>query len=625
MSYSILKFDTNSHLLNPKFEGYKLRLVDSSSDDGTSSAVQRYSLESAPVELHKLNVNVHLSFDEMYSRIHYNHLFVGPTDRSFVYVDSTSKVNLVMLDRQSGPHTYSIFEIPQAINPSALEGYPRVHCLDSTTMLVFDGIASVYVLVRNESEIDSEQWIAVGMFDIGLGSVVAGSADGAHRRRLHLILGATVVRHLDHSEICMHYCYRMEHETRSSSDTRSHPHPSFAIQAISVLVPGDSGSRDGHPIPILTSTDVHMLPSHAIPLYCEYLGDQFVIGVRDGIVLDETENPCTPSLPSVTVPDLYYWMQTDGDVTVCIQLPEAVSAHQIACEMTRSSLLLRFTNAPECESRFNFENTAFHSHIMADESVWTLEGGRLLTLYLEKARSGVRWSSVFSTDDGVLETIDPSEFATIREHLAKYTSETSSSGTRMLIQSAADAMDQDNDDLEQEDSSIVFSVRKWGTGEAISSSTAGSPDWLCPSFAKPPPHRRMGGQAEACSSAHAMLPSVCLKFDVDGIVYEIGADAAGAIGETHAGSFAALSYIQASKREQRFMYVDAEMTVAVLAETQRRIYIYHQSNGTSSTEAVQNIVDIGSGELFGMQITGRTLVLLRENSLYLVNLDRCRM
>ncbi|KAJ2382633.1 hypothetical protein GGI05_005589 [Coemansia sp. RSA 2603] len=228
-------------------------------------------------------------------------------------------------------------------------------------------------------------------------------------------------------------------------------------------------------------------------------------------------------------------------------------------------------------------------------------------------------------DDGVLETMDSSEFATIREHLAKYTSETLNSGTRMPIQSAIDAMDQDDDDLEQEDSSIVFSVRKWCTGETISSSTAGSPDWLCSSFAKPPPHRCVGDQAEACTSAHAQLPSVCLKFDVDGIVYEIGADAAGVIGATHVGSFAALSYIQASKRDQRFMYVDAEMTVAVLAETQRRIYIYHQSKSTSSTEAVQNIVDIGCGELFGMQITGRTLVLLRENALFIIDLDRCRM
>ncbi|KAJ2232825.1 hypothetical protein GGI13_008844 [Coemansia sp. RSA 455] len=78
------------------------------------------------------------------------------------------------------------------------------------------------------------------------------------------------------------------------------------------------------------------------------------------------------------------------------------------------------------------------------------------------------------------------------------------------------------------------------------------------------------------------------------------------------------------------MYVDPDMTVAVLAETQRRIYIYHQVDSADLNTAAQSVVDLGGAtvtgeteEVLGIQLSGRMLVVLRERSICTVNLDRC--
>ncbi|KAJ2902062.1 hypothetical protein GGI21_004606, partial [Coemansia aciculifera] len=207
--------------------------------------------------------------------------------------------------------------------------------------------------------------------------------------------------------------------------------------------------------------------------------------------------------------------------------------------------------------------------------------------------------------------MDPNEFAVIRERLQQLTSDSFDThrptGTPMLPL-ATDAVDPDSDELENEHSSVVFSVRDWRTGQASASSVAGSPDWLCPSFPQPLSHRPKA------------LPPVCLRFDVDGIVFGLSSAEGAAHTATcsrHWGTFAALSYIQASKREKRFLYVDADLTVAVLAETQRRIYVYRQVDDAGSVTAAQSVVDMGnaatfgeSEEILGIQLAGRVLVVL---------------
>ncbi|KAJ1667154.1 hypothetical protein IW140_001592 [Coemansia sp. RSA 1813] len=693
MAYKIIEFEPSTQLLNPNFEGYKLRLIDrqSTSRTGTEGAVRFFTPNTTPIEPRKLANNALLTYDEVYSRVHYNHLFCGPEAGSLVYIDGANNVQLVTsTDELKILDTKSIFTIPQHESDTALSGYPGVFCLSADVIIVFDGVERVYVLQRtnhSESE-DTSQWNVSGVFEIGIGSIAAGASDDNERHRMYYVVGAYLEDILKHRRVIrLHYCYKIsKEEERHSASTRGsglgsagaqtsqttagRAIPTFCIQAIQLDLPSCVSLDESHvsSIPVIPTTNAHTLHSHAIPVYCEYLPcSRYILGVKDGVVLDDTE--LDPQMGQQAAglenmvhkrhPAPYYWMQTDSDVTVCIELPTKIGARQISCALSRSSLTIKFTDAAECTEKYTFDNTAFFDHIVADESVWTLENGNLLTVYLQKVHENARWPRVFGMDDGVLETMDPNEFAEIRDRLEKFTSdqiENVRARTGLVRQSADRALDQDNggEEFDEEQSldggqAVIFSLRRWCTGQAEASSTGAAPDWLCSSFptnkdtrldkqAGNKQHQPRNGNSENSNSAQ-MLRKVCLKFDVDGVVFGINATFEGveATEENpveakahHMGTFAALAYIQASKREKRFMYVDADMRVAVLAESQRRVYIYHQTESAGAMSAVQNVIDLGSdigvdgsGELLGVQLVGRVLVVLRRNSLCCIDLNMC--
>ncbi|KAJ2456170.1 hypothetical protein EV183_000096 [Coemansia sp. RSA 2336] len=635
--YEILELKPDATLIDPRFDGYKLRLIDTD-NSSEPAAIRHYELsEQACVEPYQLASNALLTYNEIYSRVHYNHLFIGPNEHSVIYIDSNSRVYLVDICKRDAPTYTLMFKIPSCSSMYALQGYHGAYAIGKDTVLIFDGMFTVYVLQRTGANDSDAAWQAIGMFEIGCGSVAAGPATENIQRTMYYILGA----HLSHIEtdpvVQMHICYRsskqaaddMVSSSRTSNSATSYKRtaPLFCIQAIQIKVPTGVCNLS-EPAPLYAST-VHTLYSHAIPVYCEYLNhEQYMLGVKKGIVLDETElpsQPTTEAMPPAKENFLYYWTQTSTDVTVCIDLPETVKASQVACKLERSSLSLQFASSVECAEKYTYERRQLCDSIIADESVWTLENGRLLTFYLQKEHEGARWSSVFKEDDGVMETIDPSEFATIRERLEKYTaSEPEIAANVPLMQPYVD-QDSGGDPEQQEqvvEDPVIFSVRSWSTGLAEASSVVGSPDWLCPAFSRFP---------------ETSLPPVCLKFDVDGIVFTFRASpsyqklhaspgnvspAHSNVCARHASTFSALSYVQASKREKRFMYIDPDMTIAVLAEAQRRIYIYHQS---AQPVAIQNIMDLGSSdvEILGIQLIGRTLVVLRKHQLTMVDLDLC--
>ncbi|KAJ1934570.1 hypothetical protein FBU59_005656 [Linderina macrospora] len=279
--------------------------------------------------------------------------------------------------------------------------------------------------------------------------------------------------------------------------------------------------------------------------------------------------------------------------------------------MTSLALTLEFLHAPEC-SNIGYAHERFFDEVDAEASVWTLENGQLLTMYLEKSKPHVRWATVFAKDDGVPETMDRNAFAEIRERLEKYTSDDIDSRSRhhASLPTAINSMDMDDDDLDNEDTEIVFSVRDGASGTALSTSIGAAVDWLCPCLPAP-----MGTNAPA-----GLLP-VCLQSDIDAVIYEFSRSPMPAA--IHGWTFPALAFIQASKREKRLMYTDAEMRLAILAEARRRIFVYHQP-AKDQTNAGQNIIDIDNGQqLLGVQVVDDTLVVLCETCVCLVDVGCC--
>ncbi|KAJ1949551.1 hypothetical protein EC988_004726 [Linderina pennispora] len=612
MAQSTLEFRVDTDLLNPRFEGYQLRLLD---DD---TAIRSFALGSGPVQPRQLPSNTYLTYDETSHRVRFNHLFPGPLRDTFMYIDKGGCLNMMHVGRDDVQAT-CMFVIPEPEASSAIGGYPSAFALSQDLVLVFDGFEDVFILRRaTGDQQQGPKWRAVGRFTIGQGHVVAGSTDSKSAMFQYTVLAAHLKQKPPHGAVRIFVCHRVPTPTLTTSAEKHQlrSNSRFCIESHEVKIP--PAEHGAEQLALLSSVS-HTLTSHAIPLYCQVVPgtDNYLLGVKGGIVAEDTELGSATGTPGALNAELelacaspYYWMQEPADVTVCIQLPAPVTASQISCSMTSLGLTLEFMHAPEC-SHIGYTEERFFDEIDADSSVWTLENGQLLTLYLEKSKPNVRWATVFSQDDGVLETMDRNEFAQIRERLEKYTSSDLDSRSRSHapLPAAISSMDMDDDDLDNEDSGIVFSVRDAASGADLASSVGATTDWLCPCL---PAAVEPGCPAE--------LPPVCLQSDVDAVIFAFSRSPVPA--PRHTCTFPAMAFIQASKREKRLMYTDAEMHLAILAEARRRIYVYRRP-AKDQVNAGQNIIDIDNGQqLLGIQVVGDIIVVLCEDCVCLVDV-RC--
>ncbi|KAJ1564007.1 hypothetical protein HK405_000022, partial [Cladochytrium tenue] len=311
----------------------------------------------------------------------------------------------------------------------------------------------------------------------------------------------------------------------------------------------------------------------------------------------------------------YAWSQTPTDVTVVIPLRPRATARQVRCVFTaRGGVSLRVAAAAVP----GFPGGAFYDAIVPGESLWTLEdGGSVLTLHVQKAPhegGGERWTGLWAgegraaaraaaraagrseasfAEDGwdVPETVDPSELRGFVERLEAVTAEggggVGTAGAGGPQQRIATADPVEDEDLEGKAAVFVrFAAASGGDGgdggdgvASVDCHRARGFSWLC-----------AGPEA----SPEATTALVCLRSDVDGLVFRVGAAAAPAtamqsqlppppppplLGFAHVATFDALGYVVASKRDRRFVALARDLSVALVVEATGRLFAYERAGG----------------------------------------------
>ncbi|KAF9973745.1 hypothetical protein BGZ73_002986 [Actinomortierella ambigua] len=417
------------------------------------------------------------------------------------------------------------------------------------------------------------------------------------------------------------------------------------------------------------SNIVHALRGTEIPFYCalDPSGDGYILGshtvfqpmtqpinsqptgVRylepgsstmevDGVDIHSNTNDskAMTAAPPEILQQPYVWTQTESDVTVCFALPKGTTKHAIQCRFSSTGLTLHVSLLTPAAERTvdptkwhlpRYDGFPFFDGVRADECFWTIEPRTgLLTLTLEKRHSKTRWTQLFEEgvdSNPVDETLDPGQLAEFRDALAKYTSEslvgassTTAEGERPAV--VYPSLTQDApEDIDKEGEEIRFAwvqADPEGTPDLVKATTLASAghDWISEQFPSFEPHVLEGGIEQPFQ-----VPSVCLKHDVDGLVYrfhhvplasrngrattaEVGGSTASttAINSNHnnayhnnnnnnnnngsnldlrlvhVSTFDALAFVQASKREKKFVMHDPQGRFCVIAETHRNIYVY---------------------------------------------------
>ncbi len=122
------------------------------------------------------------------------------------------------------------------------------------------------------------------------------------------------------------------------------------------------------------------------------------------------------------------------------------------------------------------------------------------------------------------------------------------------------------------------------------------------------------------------MPSVCLRYDVDGILWT---ESTNSDNWRHEFTFNAFGYVQASKQERKYCTSAKNGSYAVVIEYNRHAYVYWQPSIVESDlrnrksgqkipkVAKQQLISLNTTEeIIGVQAFDKVLILSTKNEIY---------
>ncbi|CAE6459192.1 unnamed protein product [Rhizoctonia solani] len=582
-------FSANHALLNPKFDGYKLKLLEQ------QDCVQSFPLPSPGATQSTVSTRRIIPFTEVSARIKHNHLKIGKA--GIFYVDQNGGVVAIEFDDNSVPKFRSIFEIPQEVSAtkSELAEYPVALEIDSNRVLISDGNGRLYISGTEETyELTDNSGVLIPFRLLHVRQTEAGVVALVTRRGP--IPDPTSKDAQTYELVAL--------QINSRALTEAWALVGSSLPADVQFDPASEEYIISSPTPFRPATTPELVEPTPTK-------DEIVPIPRAGENLDAPsakENPVAPVPP----PHAYSWTQTDDSVTVMFPLPSSTPKSAIRITLGKLNLTLSvISSTPSSVPVPKYAQCPWWAEVDPGASLWTWErtpderesNVGLLTLHLEKKHVGTRWSHVFnqsSNEPEVPETLDPSELANIREALEKYTTEMSGDMPSLANPDADEELDAPGQ-VGQRVSVMRVGVQ---TGKVEVDQREVS------LLSAPIPCPELGS------------PSLVVRRDIDGLFFTRAAS-----NWEHASTYSALSFVLASKRDTRFVLHHKDKMVLAFESGSTHgtgnVYIY-RGHGTAkaqfSEQSVLGVADKESGALLGVAMIGegvfcclceRRLVVLR--------------
>ncbi|KAG8742507.1 hypothetical protein FRC10_001341 [Ceratobasidium sp. 414] len=576
-------FSHNPSLLNPKFDGYKLKLLEQ------SDCIRTYPLLSPGVTQATVSGRRVVPFTEVSARIKHNHLRVGLSGEDLVYVDRNGGVVLVTIDDEQNLSSWTIFEIPQVIGQSNddTKEYPVVLGTSPNRWLASDGHGRFYSFIYEERL--RRPVVAQHSFELvdQTGALVPCRLLHAHEAEAGLVLLVT----------------RRGRDTPPESNAKASPIYELVSLRLDThdntvaelwALPGSSLPAD---VQFDTATNAYIVSSAspfqstrgAEPAPPEPTKDEIAPIPRANENLDSAPQPSLPP------PHAYSWTQTDDSVTIMFPLPSTTATSAIRITIAKPHLTLAIiTASPSSIPLPKYAQCAWWAEVDPGASLWTWERAPderqtnvgLLTLHLEKKHVGTRWSHVFAStgEPDVPETVDPSELASIREALEKYTAELSGDGSAMPSLANPDA---------DEELDAPGRVGQRVTVQRIDAASG---------LARIDQHEASVLSTPLPVVDSATSPSLVVRRDIDGLLFNSRPDASWG----HISTFSALSFVLASKRDTRFVMHHKDRVVLAFESGSTHgtgnVYIYRgqQSQSQWGQQSILSVTSQTTGSLLGV-------------------------
>lgn len=582
---------------NPTFEAYKL-------GDGSHASVQQVFLPQCVLGPSTSSA-VPLGYKELKARAMHSPLatYDGSTG-AYIAEDGS----IICLSWSEMPVTCSVLDsLPSSVYTRSSDHLPTLVAVDASIWLAC-GDADTLFYVQHGMNDGTTGTIARTLFLPTLQAAMSGA-----QLSPWMLLQATA-DHGGSMYVLLQRTCRIPSSRHNAGISSASTHTYFDVMLVRATLPLHEEARAAElvwcvqcqePVAYARITDGACLLGAEAPIESRSLAGGSVVG--SAIPASYGSSAALPPLQKAP----YTWTQTDDTVIVALALPEHIRSEHIRLHFSLHGLSMSLAAATSPDTLAmttpgeqalrsgKFTSQSVWAQLDPTGSVWTLEAGasmQLLTLHLAKAHEGTRWPHVFAHDDGVLETLDPSELAAMLEGLDKYAQPVPSS---TLLH---DALEDDIAD-------------------------AGAPlqlAWVA----------RDGHIDTAPAHTHALLaratppsdPALLLQHDVDGQVFVPPLPLAWTAWH-HVATMPAISYVLASKRDVHPVYVyRGTPTPTVLAAEPRHardahsrgsyLYVYGAAGPQHGTSYVWPVGNSKTGPVVSLTVApdGR-IVCLCETAL----------
>ncbi|XP_036904298.1 nudC domain-containing protein 1 isoform X2 [Sturnira hondurensis] len=562
-------------LLDPRFEGYKLSL----------EPLPCYQLElDAAVAEVKLRDDQY-TLEHMHAFGMYNYLHCDSWYQDSVYyVDNLGRImNLtVMLDTALGKPR-EVFRLPTDVTAYDNRLCASVHFTSSTWVTLSDGTGRLYLIETGErGNSASEKWEI--MFNEELGNPFI------------IIHSISLLKAEEHSIATL--LLRVEKEELDLKGS------GFIVSLEWVTI--SKKNKDDKKYEIIKR---NILRGKSVPNYAAIEPDGsglMIVSYKSFTSIPvghDVEESKDEDMSEKTKEPLYYWQQTEDDVTATVRLPEDSAKEDVQVQFLPDHVTVVLKGQKLLEG-------GLFSSIDHESSTWIIKENNSLEISFIKKNEGLTWLELVVGDKQGEYIRDSAQCAAIAERLMHLTSEELNPNPDKE-KPPCNAQELEECDIFFEESSSLcrFDSNTLKTTHVVN---LGSNQYLFSVVVDP-----------------KEMPGFCLRHDVDALLWQPHTSRQDMW--EHIATFNALGYVQASKRDKKFFTCAPDYSYAALCECLRRVFIYRQPTPMPTVlynrkegrqvgqVAKQQVASLETNDpILGFQATNERLFVLTTRNLFLI-------
>ncbi|XP_065686963.1 nudC domain-containing protein 1 isoform X1 [Patagioenas fasciata] len=571
-------------LLDPKFEGYKLSLE--------PLACYQLELDAAVAEAKLRDDQYTLDHMRAFGMYNYLHLDSWYQDNVY-YVDQFGRVmNLSVTLDTALQKPREVFRLPTDLTAYDDRLCASMHFSSSTWLTLSDGTGRLYLIKSGKrGDSASEKWEIVFNEELGRPFIITHSVSFV-KSDMHSV--AVLLLRVEKDEL----------DTKGSG---------FHITLEWITIAEISKEGD-HRYEIFKR---RVLQGKSVPHYAaiEPSGDglmvvsykPFKFMKDEDDKLEENDDAKTTNEKKVEDP-LYYWQQTEDDVTITVDIPQDITKDDIKVHFSPDNICVTLKDQPPLmEGKLS-------SSVDHESCTWIIKDNKSLEISLVKKNEGPWWPELIVGDTRGEFIMDPAQRSEIAESLMHLTSEVMNPNPEKE-KPPCNAQELEECDAFLEDSASL--CRFDGiTLKVTHVINLGSNQYLFSVVVDP-----------------REMPCFCLRHDVDALLWQPHSDQPENMWE-HIATFNALGYVQASKQDKKFMACAPDYSYAALCECLRRVFIYRQPTPLSTVlynrkegrqvgqVAKQLVATLeASDPILGFQATRERLFVLTTKTLFLIKVN----